>query len=194
MKPGTIFSIGIGGGRKRFVQFLTRDLTGERADVVRVFKKSYVEWDIPQPDTVTQDAVLFAARIRIRDLKRSGTLVKEGMVAVPGTTAGLRFTDGYSEWTPNGPTVPLAADAGPLEDGRPMTPESFQARAKTDAESFRPVPVAAEPSDAYYTNPYVNLIVGLFLIVLGPLIEYLTRMDGEDFRWILPVFGIGTVV
>lgn len=194
MKPGTLFSIDIGGGRKRFVQFLTRDLTGERADVVCVFQKSYVEWDTPQPDMVTQDAVLFNARVRVRDLKRAGILKKEGIVAEPAPTAGLRFTDGYSEWTPNGPTVPLMTEAGTLEDGRPMTPEAFQARARADAESFRSVPVATEPLEAFYPNPYVSLIVGLVLMAIGPLIWHFGQMDGENMRWVLPVFELAGIL
>ena len=201
MKPGTLFSIPIGGGRKRYVQFITRDVTGGPADVVRVFGKTYVEWDLPQAESVVNDGVLFHARVRLRLLRKAGLLKKEGQDACdPGTTAFLRFTEDGRVWTPNGPMVPDRDDA-PGEKatsaetraypGALLTPEAFRTACETRKDSA-PVPKDSEPLPPFATTPDPALFIGIVLILIGPLLYGLIKtVDGEDLSgvwalcWIL---------
>ena len=83
-KVGDIFEISLQNGKSRYFQYIAKDRTNLNADVIRVFRRSYVEIDSPQIDTIILDEIEYylhtsvSAGVKIGVWKRFGSSQKLG--------------------------------------------------------------------------------------------------------------------
>jgi hypothetical protein len=64
-KKGDVFSVRLGNGTKRYIQYITNDLAQLNSDVVRAFGQLYSEDDQPLVEDVIQSEVMFYAHTMV---------------------------------------------------------------------------------------------------------------------------------
>lgn len=83
-KVGDIYEISLQDGKSRYFQYIAKDSTNLNADVIRVFRRSFVETDALQIDTIISDEIEYylhtsvSAGVKIGVWKKFGSSQKLG--------------------------------------------------------------------------------------------------------------------